>query len=223
MARSGGFNVPADYFRSSAMPAPVPATPAGVPGRKRWPLYLAMAAVGSAIGVGAIVLVMSGRTTSAAPTANAQPPAAQTAVTQTQAPVTAPPATSTAAVAPSAPVSSAAVAPAPMKEVLIVTSTPSDANISKNGVVIGPAPQSIPIGDSEELSLTLSKDGFVSQTVKVKLSGGNRQVFKLKPDTKAIFRNPPNANTAAPPPTTAKATNTGGLDALPVPKVFGGH
>src|SRR5262249_12444554 len=27
MARSGGFNVPADYFKKSAMPAPVPATP----------------------------------------------------------------------------------------------------------------------------------------------------------------------------------------------------
>src|SRR5258708_20116305 len=27
MARSGGFNVPADYFRSSAMPAPVPPDP----------------------------------------------------------------------------------------------------------------------------------------------------------------------------------------------------
>src|ERR1700722_16665987 len=43
MARSGGFNVPADYFRSSAMPAPVPGEPM-VP-RKRWPLYATIAAV----------------------------------------------------------------------------------------------------------------------------------------------------------------------------------
>ena len=43
MARSGGFNVPADYFRSSAMPAPVP----GVAERpsKRWPLYAVIGAV----------------------------------------------------------------------------------------------------------------------------------------------------------------------------------
>ncbi len=44
MARSGGFNVPADYFRSSAMPAPVPASP---PERaKRWPLFAVIGAVG---------------------------------------------------------------------------------------------------------------------------------------------------------------------------------
>src|SRR5580698_4843902 len=43
MARSGGFNVPADYFRSSAMPAPVPGEPAQA--RKRWPLYATIAAV----------------------------------------------------------------------------------------------------------------------------------------------------------------------------------
>src|SRR5450755_161129 len=43
MARSGGFNVPADYFRSSAMPAPVPGSPATrVP---RWPLFAVIAAV----------------------------------------------------------------------------------------------------------------------------------------------------------------------------------
>src|SRR5215472_6726800 len=42
MARSGGFNVPADYFRSSLMPAPVPASPA-LP-KARWPLYAVIGA-----------------------------------------------------------------------------------------------------------------------------------------------------------------------------------
>src|SRR5579863_8760270 len=49
MARSGGFNVPADYFRSTAMPAPVPASPS-VP-MKRWPLYAVIAAVATGVGV----------------------------------------------------------------------------------------------------------------------------------------------------------------------------
>jgi|HubBroStandDraft_2_1064218.scaffolds.fasta_scaffold61515_2 serine/threonine protein kinase len=47
MARSGGFNIPADYFRVSAMPAPVPATPAGVPTKGRLPLLIAMGIVGT--------------------------------------------------------------------------------------------------------------------------------------------------------------------------------
>src|SRR5580658_2706858 len=47
MARSGGFNIPADYVRVSAMPAPVPATPAGVPKKGRLPLLVAIGVVAS--------------------------------------------------------------------------------------------------------------------------------------------------------------------------------
>ena len=49
MARSGGFNVPADYFRTSGMPAPMPATPP----RKsaKWPLYAGIAGVVTAIAI----------------------------------------------------------------------------------------------------------------------------------------------------------------------------
>src|SRR5271165_2665790 len=58
MARSGGFNVPADYFRSSGMPAPVPASPA-LP-KTRWPLYAVIAAVATGIGVVGVVLSRGG-------------------------------------------------------------------------------------------------------------------------------------------------------------------
>src|SRR5579872_145683 len=58
MARSGGFNVPADYFRSSAMPAPVPATPA-LP-KQRWPLYAVIGAVATLVGIVAVVLAKGG-------------------------------------------------------------------------------------------------------------------------------------------------------------------
>jgi len=54
MARSGGFNVPADYFRASAMPEPVPGSPL-VP-KKRWPLYATIAAVATLVGVVAVVV-----------------------------------------------------------------------------------------------------------------------------------------------------------------------
>src|SRR3984957_10735880 len=61
MARSGGFNVPADYFRSSAMPAPVPATPA-LP-KSRWPLYAVIAAVATGVGLVGVVMARGGKST----------------------------------------------------------------------------------------------------------------------------------------------------------------
>jgi serine/threonine protein kinase len=57
MARSGGFNVPADYFRISGMPQPVPARPAGVPKKGRLPLLLAMAGVGT-LGLAALAVTV---------------------------------------------------------------------------------------------------------------------------------------------------------------------
>src|SRR3954471_20138727 len=53
MSRSGGFNVPADYFAKPQMPAPVPATPSVAPGAggSRWPLYAGIAGVLAAIAI----------------------------------------------------------------------------------------------------------------------------------------------------------------------------
>jgi len=55
MSRSGGFNVPADYFAKPQMPAPVPASPGNQRHRSRWPLLAGLAGVVAAIAiVGAI-------------------------------------------------------------------------------------------------------------------------------------------------------------------------
>ncbi|MGH7297851.1 MAG: serine/threonine-protein kinase, partial [Polyangiaceae bacterium] len=88
MARSGGFNVPADYFRSSAMPAPVPASPA-VP-KQRWPLYAVIGAVATVIGIVVIVLFArsSGSNTAHATSSSTPPPA--TTVAAVAAPTSAP-------------------------------------------------------------------------------------------------------------------------------------
>src|SRR3954469_2013420 len=53
MSRSGGFNVPVDYFKKGQMPAPVPATPSHAPGGRgsRWPLYGGIAGVLAAIAI----------------------------------------------------------------------------------------------------------------------------------------------------------------------------
>src|SRR5450755_3239484 len=51
MSRSGGFNVPVDYFKKAQMPAPIPASPSQAPGAggSRWPLYGGIAGVLAAI------------------------------------------------------------------------------------------------------------------------------------------------------------------------------
>jgi len=103
MARSGAFAIPGDYFRASAMPAPVPATPPDTKRRGRAPLLIAIAAVGT-IGIAALAVSLTRTGTSVARSGgqtSPHPPPAQAgpvqvgvaAQTPTVAP-TAPPVTS---------------------------------------------------------------------------------------------------------------------------------
>jgi serine/threonine-protein kinase len=150
MARSGGFNVPADYFRSSAMPAPVPGRPPST--KQRWPLYATIGAVGSAVGIVAVVLSRS-------PSSTAQVPAATSAPVVVAPPVTAPPESASAA-----PVVSA---PAPVLHDVLVTVAPSDANVFRDGKDLGPAPIILRLGDGETASLVLTHKGYRPKTVSV--------------------------------------------------------
>src|SRR5688572_3597170 len=45
MSRSGGFNVPVDYFKKAQMPAMMPATPIEIRHKSRWPLVVGLAGV----------------------------------------------------------------------------------------------------------------------------------------------------------------------------------
>jgi serine/threonine protein kinase len=77
MARSGSFAIPGDYFRASAMPAPVPATPPASP-RGRAPLILAIGVVAT-IGIAILAASLSRPRTSEAqgPVSSAPPPASE--------------------------------------------------------------------------------------------------------------------------------------------------
>jgi tRNA A-37 threonylcarbamoyl transferase component Bud32 len=61
MARSAGFNVPHDYFKSHAQKAIVPATPMGR--RSPWPRYVWIAGALAAIGLVTVILVQGNDTT----------------------------------------------------------------------------------------------------------------------------------------------------------------
>jgi eukaryotic-like serine/threonine-protein kinase len=153
MGRSGGFNVPADYFRSSAMPAPVPASP--MQPRKRWPLYATIAAVATGVGLVGIVLARSG--SSPAQT----PPAALVSAP----PVVAPPVSAPPTVAPATASTAASIAPL-MHEVLVSVS-PGDATITRDGTDLGPAPIALHLADGESATLVVTRKGYKAKTVRV--------------------------------------------------------
>jgi len=152
MARSGGFNVPADYFRSAAMPAPVPGSP---PERKkRWPLYASIGAVGTVVGVMVVV------TLARSPSSVAQTPTTGIVVPAVAAPLPIPAAPPVETIAPPA-------APQPATHEVIVSGNPADATVTRDGTDLGQLPLVLQLADGESASLVIAHKGFKPKTVKV--------------------------------------------------------
>ena len=172
MARSGAFNVPADYFRSSGsmMAVPVPADASG--GSKRWPLYAVIATLAAVLGgFGAVVIARSfegGRPIqtqgSAAAPASLAPPAG------------APFPAALGGMAGDRGAQPASVS-LTAREIL-VSVVPSDATIARDGQPLGQSPVALYLRDGEEASLVLDHKGFKRKTVTVN-SDDPKQAFTL--------------------------------------------
>jgi serine/threonine-protein kinase len=170
MARSGGFNLPADYFsndRRGAMPAPIPATPRDG-ARSRMPLFAVIGAVASLALVALVVLLTSGNkrpNVAIVPASAAISSEAASALPTMSATTTAPIANT-----------------APTKLVLIGTD-PTDARITKDGVDLGTPPVAIQVPVGQSVNVTVTRLGFVSQTLSIDSSSA-KQVVKLVPNVK---------------------------------------
>jgi len=194
MGRSGGFSVPADYYRPSAMPVPVPGTPAGVPKSGRMPLY---------VGIGVVATIAL-----AAIAASFIPRESQSSAQPLPDKTTGLVATATTPVAPP----TVAITPPPIEPVVatkqvVILPEPPTATITRDGTTI--ANNIVVLKEGEVANLVVSAPGFVDATLKV--DGTDlKPVVHLHP--KAGPAQPPHQGSAAPqPPPQQSPTQVGGV------------
>jgi len=146
MARSGGFNVPADYFKPTPgkMPAPMPATPAGVPRAKsRWPVYAGLAGVLVAVGIVVAIFAQP-----APSTASPEPAAAAGHKVL------------------GAPVPTDKNDQAPSKQVLLAVE-PLDAHVYKGNIDLGTSPLVLDLTEGEVVALRVQREGYKAQELQL--------------------------------------------------------
>jgi eukaryotic-like serine/threonine-protein kinase len=162
MSRSGGFNVPADFYKDRGMPAAVPATPLEAKTLSKWWLVLGGAVAVCVVGA-AFFVWMSSSTASF----RSAPGPAHAAPVQGIAPT---------AVSLPAPVQSA-LPPVEPKHVLIATE-PRDAHVFRNGVDLGAPPLTIDVAPGQIAEIDIQREGYKPQK---KTVDGSQQkaTFKL--------------------------------------------
>ncbi len=155
MARSGGFNVPADYFRSSKMPPAVPGEPTlrtRGRGRSKVPLIAGVAAVSVVIVIAVAVLIRSSTTKADAMPTKSEPIGVVTTVTTaTAVPLSASTTTTTGA---------------PVKKAIAVATVPFDARIFVDTKELK-SPVMLQLASNEAETLTVSRAGYVTQNVTI--------------------------------------------------------
>ncbi|MEO8903353.1 MAG: serine/threonine-protein kinase [Polyangiaceae bacterium] len=159
MSRSGGFNVPVDYFKKGQMPQPMPSSPSSHPGPRgrRWPLYAGIAGVLAAVAI--VVGIF----------AKSQASSATQATTAAPAP--------TELMPPRPAVNGAPVAAPPSKQV-VLAAEPSDAHVFNGATDLGQSPVAISVEEGKTIVLEIRRDGYKPEDIT--LDGTKlREVVKL--------------------------------------------
>ena len=162
--RSGGFNVPTDYFRSAAIGAVVPAATKWFP-RSRWPLYAGLAGVVAAVAIVIAIFAQSsaGRATQ---------------VDHNQKPLLTPP-----------PASAAPNVEAKHDEVhairqVVLATQPIDAHGFVADVDLGQSPIVVDIPESTTKVIEIRRAGFITRNVTLDGSEGRITVVLDKKSTR---------------------------------------
>jgi serine/threonine-protein kinase len=155
MARSSGFNVPADYFNKGQMPAPMPATPLTIPVKSRWPLAAGLAGVLAAVGIVVGIFAKSNKSDAA----DSLSATAKAAVTQ-EAPST------SAEVPPPPP------APETTRDVMLAVE-PLSAHVFRGANDLGPSPVKIEVPEGQRVVVQIRAEGYKIEDVT--LDGNERR------------------------------------------------
>jgi tRNA A-37 threonylcarbamoyl transferase component Bud32 len=193
MSRSGGFNVPADFYKERGMPVAVPATP--LEPRSRSALWLVLGGAVAACVVGAAYFVWMSNST-----ASFRGAAARAAAAPVQG--IAPTAVSLAAPVPSAP-PPAVVEP---KHVLIATE-PLDAHVFRSGVDLGSPPLTVDVMPGQIAEIEIRREGYKPQT---KTLDGTQPKVTLKLEKHRGARPRPAAESEPRPAPAAQPPSLGG-------------
>ena len=137
MSRSGGFNVPADYFAKPHMPEPVPASPVNQRRKSKWPLIAGLAGVAAAVAIVGGIFAKSSQS-------RAQPEGlvSPKAVAVEPAPVAAVPDTVTVS-----------------KQVALAV-VPAEAHVFDGDKDLGTSPVVLEVEEGKTLALSVRLEGF---------------------------------------------------------------
>jgi serine/threonine-protein kinase len=162
MSRSGGFNVPADYFAKPKMPEPVPASPASTRGKSKWPLVAGLAGVAAAIAIVGAIFAKSSQS-------RAEPePAAKVAGPS-----------DVAAPAPSAPSE-----PLTVSKQVALAIVPPEAHLYDGDKDLGTSPVLVEVEEGKTLALVARMAGYKELSLSVDGSKP-RESIKLERLTRA--------------------------------------
>ena len=175
MARSGSFNVPADFFTERGMPGPVPATPPELRKRKPWGIYAGVAGVLAAVGIVVAIFAQS-----SSGTASPSPPVQPVARAPEPAPTPVPSPTPAPAPEPSAaPQPAAEAPPQPKLSRVLFATEPLDAVVFRGDEELGSGPLTIEVAENQPVEVEVRREGY--KTKKVTVDGSEeRMTVKLE-------------------------------------------
>ncbi len=194
MSRSGGFNVPQDYFKSAKL-SPT-ATP--VPARSKWPLVAGIAGVSVAIALVVAIFAKSSASDAA--------PSSTGAAQQPPTPVAEP----TPAPTPEAKTQADAAPAAPAKRQVVLAVQPLDAHVYRGEEDLGVSPVVVEVAEGEKFEVLVRRRGYKEQALTLDASEPKRSVKLSLDHTSTAVRPPQPTPPATPPKPVKKKPSLGG-------------